>query len=104
MTLIAESLQGVGDAVLNLHSGVTLQGAVLAIFQDCHHSTAVVFLVHNHVHSLCPWTERKAREGMHFTRCPCSVQTSEDTKADPNETQDTCTGGEKERSCVRNPM
>ena len=48
MTLIAEFLQGVGDAVLNLHSRVTLQGAVLAIVQDCHHSTAVVFLVHNH--------------------------------------------------------
>ena len=55
--------------------------------------------------TLCtPYVCGLSKKGVHFTRCPYSVQTSEDTEADPNETRDMCIRGEKERSCVRNPM
>ena len=32
---------------------------------------------------------------MLFTWCLCSIQTSENTEADPDETEDTCTGGKR---------
>ena len=37
---------------------------------------------------------------MHLTRSPCSLQTSKDTQADPNETQDPDARRKKDRNPV----
>ena len=44
VTLVAESLQIVGDAALHFYSRVTLQSVVFVIVQDCYHSPSECFL------------------------------------------------------------
>ena len=44
VTLVAESLQIIGDTALHFYSRVMLQSVVFVIVQDCHHYPSEYFL------------------------------------------------------------